>query len=115
MVNADRIALMPRGSLLVNAARGGLVDYDAVAEAIADGRLAGAAFDVYPEEPVDFSHPLFALAREGSDVVVTPHIAGASRETALRAARGVAEELRRYLSGEPALHPLVEGTPAALA
>lgn len=115
LVNATRIALMPRGSFLVNAARGGLVDYDAVAAAVADGRLGGAAFDVYPEEPVDFGHPLFALAREGADVVVTPHIAGASRETALRAARGVAEELRRHLVGEPALHPLVEGTRAALA
>ncbi|MGN8027246.1 2-hydroxyacid dehydrogenase [Microbacterium sp. 22242] len=115
LVDGARIALMPRGSLLVNAARGGLVDYDAVAAAIAEGHLGGAAFDVYPEEPVDFDHPLFALARDGADVVVTPHIAGASRETALRASRGVAEELRRYLAGEPALHPLVEGSPAALA
>jgi len=115
LVDADRIALMPRGSFLVNAARGGLVDYDAVASAVHDGHLGGAAFDVYPEEPVDFAHPLFELAREGADVVVTPHIAGASRETAVRAARGVAEELRRYLAGEPALHPLVEGSRAALA
>ncbi|MDQ4215826.1 NAD(P)-dependent oxidoreductase [Microbacterium sp. ASV81] len=115
LVDAARIALMPRGSLLVNAARGGLVDYDAVAASIADGHLGGAAFDVYPEEPVDFAHPLFTLAREGEDVVVTPHIAGASRETALRAARGVAEELRRFITGEPALNPLVEGTAVAPA
>lgn len=114
MVNADTLALMKPGALLVNAARGGLVDYDAVAAAIDTGALGGAAFDVYPEEPVDFDHPLFRLAKEGRDVVVTPHIAGASQETAVRAARGVAEELRRFLHGEPAMNPLTDGARAAL-
>ncbi|MBK0417733.1 2-hydroxyacid dehydrogenase [Leucobacter sp. CSA1] len=114
MVNAERLALMRPGSRLVNAARGGLVDYDAVASAIESGRLAGAAFDVYPDEPVDFTHRIFELASEGRDIVLTPHIAGASRETAMRAADGVAEEVRRYLAGEPLLHPLVEpAKPAA--
>lgn len=108
MVNAERIGLMRRGSALVNAARGGLVDYDAVVEAIASGQLGGAAFDVFPEEPVDFSHRLFSLAAEGFNVVLTPHIAGASTETAQRAAAGVAEEVRRFLDGEPALNPLVD-------
>ncbi|MBO1901055.1 hydroxyacid dehydrogenase [Leucobacter weissii] len=108
LVNAERLALMRRGSYLVNAARGGLVDYDAAADAIESGQLAGAAFDVYPEEPVDFGHRIFALAADGRDIVLTPHIAGASRETAARAANGVAEELRRFVAGEPALHPLVE-------
>jgi D-3-phosphoglycerate dehydrogenase len=107
MVNAARIALMKRGSALVNAARGGLVDYAAVADAIESGQLGGAAFDVFPEEPVDFSHKLFTLAGAGYNVVVTPHIAGASTQTAQRAADGVAEEVRRYLDGEPALNPLV--------
>lgn len=107
LVNADRLALMRSGSRLVNAARGGLVDYDAVADAVESGQLAGAAFDVYPEEPVDFGHRLFSLAAAGHDIVLTPHIAGASRETADRAANGVAEEIRRLLAGEPLLHPLV--------
>jgi D-3-phosphoglycerate dehydrogenase len=114
MVNADTLALMKPGALLVNAARGGLVDYDAVAAAIDSGQLGGAAFDVYPQEPVDFEHPLFRLAREGKDVVLTPHIAGASQETAVRAARGVAEEVRRFVRGESALNPLVEGARAVL-
>ncbi|MGW8482134.1 2-hydroxyacid dehydrogenase [Microbacterium sp. NPDC055903] len=109
MVDADTIGLMKPGALLVNAARGGLVDYDAVATAIESGQLGGAAFDVYPEEPVDFDHALFRLAHEGKDVVLTPHIAGASQETAVRAARGVAEEVRRFLAGEAALNPLVAG------
>lgn len=108
LVNAERLALMKPGSRLVNAARGGLVDYDAVADAVESGQLAGAAFDVYPEEPVDFGHRIFELANNGSDIVLTPHIAGASRETAERAAAGVAEETRRFLAGEPMLNPLVD-------
>lgn len=108
LVNADRLRLMPAGARLVNAARGGLVDYDAVADAVESGRLAGAAFDVYPGEPVDFGLRLIALAKGGYDVVLTPHIAGASKETAERAAAGAAEEVRRYLDGLPALHGLVE-------
>lgn len=114
MVNADTLSRMKSGALLVNAARGGLVDYDAVAASLQGGHLGGAAFDVYPEEPVDFDHALFRLAHEGKDVVVTPHIAGASQETAVRAARGVAEEVRRFLRGEDAKNPLVDGPRAAV-
>lgn len=108
VVNAGRLALMRPGSRLVNAARGGLVDYDAVAGAIERGHLAGAAFDVFPEEPVDFTHPIFTLADQGKDIVLTPHIAGASLQTAERAADGVAEEVRRLLDGEPLRNPLVD-------
>ncbi|WOF24269.1 NAD(P)-dependent oxidoreductase [Microbacterium betulae] len=106
VVSAERIALMPRGAHIVNAARGGLVDYAAVAAALASGQLAGAAFDVFPSEPVDFSHPIFAASAAGHNVVMTPHIAGASRQTAERAAAGVAEELGRVLRGEPVRHAL---------
>ena len=106
VVSADRLAMMPTGGFLVNAARGGLVDYDAVSDAIASRQLAGAAFDVFPSEPVDFDHRLFTLLDEGANIVMTPHIAGASRQTAIRAAAGVAEEVARHLDGEPPLHPL---------
>ena len=115
LVNAERLALMPLGSRIINAARGGLVDYNAVADAIESGQLAGAAFDVYPEEPVDFSHRLFKLADAGHQLVLTPHIAGASRETATRAANGVAEEVRRFLAGEPPLNPLISLTTPAVS
>ncbi|MFC7343925.1 NAD(P)-dependent oxidoreductase [Saccharopolyspora griseoalba] len=106
VVNAKRIALMRPGAILVNAARGGLVDYAAAAEALATGQLGGVAVDVFPTEPVDMSLRLLQLADEGANVVLAPHVAGASRETARRAAGGMAEELRRYLGGEPALHPV---------
>jgi len=108
VINARSLNLMPRGSYLVNAARGGLVDYAAVAAALTTGQLAGAAFDVFPTEPVDFSHPIFDAARKGLNVVMTPHIAGASAQTAIRAARGTAAELARFLGGEPLLAQLTE-------
>jgi len=111
IVNATRLALLPDNAVLVNAARGGLVDYEAVADAIETGRLRAAAFDVFPSEPLDFSSRIVSLAKEGHNVVLTPHIAGASTPTAQRAADGVAEEVRRYLAGEPALNSLVDGVP----
>lgn len=107
LASRARIDAMPVGSYIVNSARGGLLDYDAVADAVDSGHLAGAALDVFPTEPADFTHRLFALLRSGANVVATPHIAGASRQTAARAAAGVAEELRRFISGEPPLSSLV--------
>jgi D-3-phosphoglycerate dehydrogenase len=115
IVDAEKLALMRPKAALVNAARGGLVDYEAVASAIETGRLGGAAFDVYPDEPLDFDHRLVQLAQQGADVVLTPHIAGASAETARRAADGVAEEVRRFVAGEPPLNGLVDPAPSARA
>ncbi len=101
VVSEERIALMTEGSYVVNAARGPLVDYNAVVSALDSGRLAGAAFDVFPTEPVDFGHPLFAALARGVNIVMTPHIAGASQEVARRAAAIVAADLRRFVDGKP--------------
>jgi D-3-phosphoglycerate dehydrogenase len=106
IVSAARIAQMRRGSYVVNAARGPLVDYDAVAAALASGQLAGAAFDVYPSEPADFAHPIFTLLDGGANIVTTPHIAGATQNVARRAAGIVAADLRRFVAGEPLVHEL---------
>jgi D-3-phosphoglycerate dehydrogenase len=106
IVSAARIAQMRRGSYIVNAARGPLVDYDAVAAALGSGQLAGAAFDVYPSEPADFTHPIFTLLGEGANIVTTPHIAGATQNVAHRAASIVAADLRRFVDGEPLEHEL---------
>ena len=115
LVDARRIALMRPGGILVNAARGGLVDYDAVADAIEAGHLGAAAFDVFPDEPVNMDERILTLARQGYDVVCTPHIAGASTQTAERAALGVARELRLALDGAEPLHPLTDARPAFAA
>jgi D-3-phosphoglycerate dehydrogenase len=100
MIGAAQLALMPSGSVLVNYARGALVDYDAVCDALDSGHLHGAAFDVFPEEPIP---PGSRLLRT-PNIVMTPHLAGASRETAQKAARIVAADVGRYLRGEPLAH-----------
>jgi D-3-phosphoglycerate dehydrogenase len=92
LVDADFLAGMPAGAILVNCGRGGLLDLDAAARALADGRLAGLGLDVFdPEPPVH--HPVF----DRSDVVLSPHLlgltVGATRATFTAAARGVADVL----------------------
>ncbi len=96
MLDARAIAAMRTGAILVNTARGPLVDYDALYAALADGHLAGAMLDTFAVEPVPADWPLLSLP----NVTLTPHIAGASVKTVTYAARQVAEEVRRYLKGE---------------
>jgi D-3-phosphoglycerate dehydrogenase / 2-oxoglutarate reductase len=100
IVGRDAIARMRPGAVLVNGARGGLLDYDAVCDALESGHLRAAAFDVYDPEPPATDSRLFATP----NVVLSPHIAGASRETAQRAARIGAAEVGRWLWGAPLQH-----------
>ncbi len=95
MMGAARFAMMKKGSYFLNTARGGLVDYDALCDALARGHLAGAALDCFEREPLAAGDRLLAL----DNVVLTPHIAGASRLTAHRAAGAIAEDLQRVLAG----------------
>lgn len=97
LIGAEQVRAMRPGSIVVNAARGSLVDYDAVCSALQDGHLGAAAFDVFPAEPLPADSPLFATP----NVVMTPHLAGASKETAHNAAAMMAAEVRRHLVGEP--------------
>ena len=100
MISAAEIARIRPGAVLVNTARGGLLDYDAALRALASGRLRALALDVFPEEPVPATSPL--LRARG--VVLSPHLAGATRQTAARAAATAANELDRYARGEPLMH-----------
>lgn len=97
MIGAAELARMPRGAALVNTARGGLVDYDAVVDALESGQLGAAAFDVYDTEPVAADSRLLTVPR----TVLTPHLAGATVQTAERAARLAAEAVSAYLAGRP--------------
>ncbi|MBF8186592.1 2-hydroxyacid dehydrogenase [Nonomuraea sp. K274] len=100
MIGAAEIASMPAGSVLVNCARGALLDYDALCDALDSGHLFGAALDVFPEEPIPPGSRLLTTA----NLVMTPHLAGASKETAMKAASIVAGDVARYVRGEPLAH-----------
>ena len=95
MMNRARIGMMRPGALLVNAARGPLVDYDALCEALAGGKIGGAVLDTFPMEPPPPDWPLLRLP----NVTLTPHIAGASRRTIRRAAAMAAAATVRFLAG----------------
>lgn len=100
MIGAEEITAMPTGSVIVNCARGALLDYDAMCDALDSGQLFGAAFDVFPEEPIPTGSRL--LSTPG--IVMTPHLAGASKQTAIKAARIVAADVGHYLRGEELTH-----------
>ncbi|TWD80081.1 D-3-phosphoglycerate dehydrogenase [Kribbella amoyensis] len=95
MIGADQLARMRRGSVLVNTARGGLLDYDATVDALESGHLGAAAFDVFAAEPV----PPGSRLLTAPNVVMTPHLAGATQQTALRAGSIAAEAVAAYLVG----------------
>jgi phosphoglycerate dehydrogenase-like enzyme len=103
MIDERAIGTMKQGAVLVNTARGGLVDYDALHRALAAGRLRGAGLDVFDAEPAGASHPLFQL----SNVVVTPHVAWFTAETLQRSLGVFAENCRRLRDGEPLLNRIV--------
>jgi D-3-phosphoglycerate dehydrogenase len=95
LIGAHEISLMKEGARLINTARGGVVDEEALAKALEDGRLGGAALDVFAEEPVTDS-PLFGF----ESVVVTPHLGAATQEAQDKAGVTVAEMVRLALRGE---------------
>mmetsp|Transcript_28774 Transcript_28774/g.54612 ORF Transcript_28774/g.54612 Transcript_28774/m.54612 type:complete len:532 (-) Transcript_28774:62-1657(-) len=92
MITAERIAMMKPGVRIINCARGGLVDEAALAEALKSGHVAGAAFDVFAEEPAK-ENALFNLP----NVVVTPHLGAATTEAQENVALQVAEQMANYL------------------
>jgi len=92
LLNADRIKIMKKGARIINCARGGLVDEAAIAEACKSGHLAGAAFDVFAEEPAK-SNPLFNIP----NVICTPHLGASTTEAQENVALQVAEQMSDYL------------------
>jgi D-3-phosphoglycerate dehydrogenase len=100
MIGVAELAVMKRGAILVNTARGGLLDYDAAVAALRSGRLGALALDVYPTEPLPLDSPLLRMDR----VVLSPHLAGATRQTAACAAAIAADEVSRYVDRQPLRH-----------
>lgn len=97
LIGREEIAGMRAGAILINCARGGLVDEAALADALRAGRLAGAGIDVFDEEPPPPGHPL--LSATLGNVIVTPHSAGNTREASRRMGLEMAENIIAGLAG----------------
>jgi phosphoglycerate dehydrogenase-like enzyme len=99
-LDADAIASLKPGAIVVNVARGGLIDEPRLIAALNDGAVSAAGLDVFAAEPAPAGNPLFAL----SNVVVSPHVAWLTRETIERSLTVAAENCRRLWTGEDLLH-----------
>jgi D-3-phosphoglycerate dehydrogenase len=100
LIDAVALTQFKKGALLINTSRGGVVDSLALAQALADGRLAGAALDVVEPEPLPAEHPLM----QAPNTLLTPHI-GARSFAGLARMNSVVEDVIRVLRGQPPLYP----------
>jgi phosphoglycerate dehydrogenase-like enzyme len=103
IIDARALAAMKRGSILINTARGPLVDETALLDALTSGHLRGAGLDVFSREPVGADDPLLGLP----NVVVTPHLAWLTAETLERSLSVIVENCRRLAAGEPLLNRVI--------
>ncbi len=99
MIGARQLALIQDGACFVNTARSWVIDYDALLAELQTGRFS-AALDVFDREPLPAENPF----RELDNVILTPHIAGASIQSRRRQGRWMLEELQRFFAGEPLLY-----------
>jgi D-3-phosphoglycerate dehydrogenase len=110
MIGARGLASMKPSASLINAARGGIVDEEALCAALRDGRITGAALDVIANEPPPKDHPLFKLG----NVLWTPHLGAVTLEASERGEWGAAEEVIRVLESKRPKNPVVDGDEARL-
>jgi D-3-phosphoglycerate dehydrogenase len=103
MIDQPRLALMKATAYLINAARGGIVNEDALCRALKQRKIAGAALDVVENEPPGKDHPLFEL----DNVILTPHIGALTFEASKRGEWGAAEDVIRALEGKKPKNPVV--------
>ena len=96
LISGREFGLMKNGVQIVNTARGGIIDNNALVEALRTGKVAGAAIDVFDSEPIDASDPLLSM----DNVILTPHISASSREAMERMAVQVAEDVLQTLRDE---------------
>jgi D-3-phosphoglycerate dehydrogenase len=99
LINAEALAKMKPTARIINCSRGGIIDEPALATALKEGRIAGAALDVYNNEPLEADSPLRLLSKE---IVLTPHLGASTAEAQINVAIDVAEQIRDVLLGLPA-------------
>jgi len=100
MIGASELALMKESAYLVNVTRGGIIDEDALCQALADGQIAGAGLDVTEVEPLPPESPLW----DAPNIILTPHRAGASQHRPRKVYEFFAAQLERYVKGEQVLN-----------
>ena len=100
IINAAELAQMKQGAIVINCARGGIVNEKALYDSISSGHIFGAGLDVFDIEPPPHDHPLLSLAT----VVATPHSGGGTRETQERSGTRVAQQVIAVLQGKPAVN-----------
>jgi phosphoglycerate dehydrogenase-like enzyme len=100
MLNAEKIRRMRRVAILVNTARGGLVDTAALVASLRTGHLAGAGIDVFDPEPATADDPLLTLP----NVVLAPHVAWLTQETLARSVHAAVDNCHRLVSGRMLMH-----------
>lgn len=105
MVGARQLALLPAGAMVINMARGEVLDQDALVAALRSGHLSGAGLDVTTPEPLPLGHPLW----HEPNVLITPHFTPTLRDRSARSLAIILENIRRYRAGEPMLNAI---TPA---
>ena len=98
LINAESLAKMKPTARIINCARGGIIDEDALVEAVKTGQIAGAAIDVFEAEPLGES----SLRSAGKDLILTPHLGASTEEAQVNVAIDVAEQIRDVLLGLPA-------------
>lgn len=98
MINSDAFSKMKKTALLINAARGEIVDEDGLLNALENSRIAGAALDVFDEEPLPQNSKLIEYAKNNDNLIITPHIAASTKESIYNAAKEVVQKVKEFLS-----------------
>ena len=104
MMGEREFRLMKSYAVFVNVSRGELVDETALARAVTEGWIGGAGVDVFTKEPVPADHPLVEAARQGANIVLTPHLAGATNDARMRIIQVTVDNVTRVLLGQPAIN-----------
>ncbi|MBK6749416.1 MAG: phosphoglycerate dehydrogenase [Pyrinomonadaceae bacterium] len=97
MINAETLKSMRKGSILINHSRGDVVDLDALKDALESGKLAGAAVDVFPEEPEKSGDAFYSVLQNLPNVILTPHVGGSTEEAQANIGLDVTAKLIKYL------------------